>query len=94
MAVIVKYASDKDLTTMFDNRAEAEAYDARLEQEENLAELLETAAQEAGLTLPTENAHQLATALVEKHGERLLEIVTGKKPRQPKAKKGEEPAAG
>jgi dsDNA-binding SOS-regulon protein len=82
MAVIVKFASDKDPTTMFDNRAEAEAYDARLEQEENLAELLEQAAMDAGVALPTESAHQLATALVEKHGDRLLEIVRGKKPRQ------------
>lgn len=82
MAVIVKYASDKDPMTMFDNRAEAEAYDARLEQQENLAELLELAAQDTGVTLPTESAHQLATALVEKHGERLLEIVRGKKQRQ------------
>jgi dsDNA-binding SOS-regulon protein len=82
MAVIVKFASDKDPTTMFDNRAEAEAYDARLEQEENLAELLEQAAMDAGVALPTESAHQLATALVEKHGDRLLDIVRGKKPRQ------------
>lgn len=81
MAVIVKFASDKDPTTMFDNRTEAEAYDARLEQEENLAELLEQAATDAGVALPTESAHQLATALVEKHGDRLLEIVRGKKPR-------------
>lgn len=87
MAVIVKYASDKDLTTMFDNRAEAEAYDARLEQQENLAELLEQAAKEAGITLPTESAHQLATALVENHGPRLLEVVSGKKPRQIQPKK-------
>ena len=93
MAVIIKYASDKDPTTMFDNRAEAEAYDARLEKEENLAELFEMAAQEAGIDLPTESAHQLATALVEKHGERLMEVVTGKKPRQPKAKASAEPDA-
>lgn len=86
MAVIIKYASDKDPTTMFDNRAEAEAYDARLEKEENLAELFEMAAKEAGLDLPTESAHQLATALVENYGERLMEVVTGKKPRQPRAK--------
>lgn len=87
MAVIVKYASDKDPTTMFDNRAEAEAYDARLEQQENLAELLEQAARDAGVTLATESAHQLATALVENHGPRLLEVVTGKKPRQSPPKK-------
>ncbi len=87
MAVIVKYASDKDPTTMFDIRAEAEAYDARLEQEENLAELLELAAQDAGVTLETESAHQLATALVEKHGARLLEVVSGKKPRQTQPRK-------
>lgn len=87
MAVIVKYASDKDPTTMFDNRAEAEAYDARLEQQENLAELLEQAANDAGIALPTESAHQLATALVEKHGPRLLEVVSGKKPRQSQPKK-------
>lgn len=87
MAVIVKYASDKDPTTMFDIRAEAEAYDARLEQQENLAELLELAAKDAGVALPTETAHQLATALVEGHGARLLEIVSGKKPRQPQPKK-------
>lgn len=91
MAVIVKYASDKDPTTMFDIRAEAEAYDARLEQQENLAELLEQAARDAGVALPTESAHQLATVLVENHGVRLLEVVTGKKPRQ--AKKAAEPAA-
>lgn len=93
MAVIIKYASDKDPTTMFDNRAEAEAYDARLEKEENLAELFEMAAQEAGVELSTESAHQLATALVENHGERLMEVVTGKKPRQPRAKAPTEPAA-
>lgn len=91
MAVIVKYASDKDLTTMFDNRAEAEAYDARLEQQENLAELLEAAAKEAGVALATESAHQLATVLVESHGLRLLEVVTGKKPRQATPKKSAEP---
>lgn len=91
MAVIVKYASDKDPMTMFDNRAEAEAYDARLEQQENLAELLELAAQDAGVTLPTESAHQLATALVENHAPRLLEVVTGKKPRQSSPKKVAEP---
>ncbi len=94
MAVIVKYASDRDPTTMFDQRAEAEAYDARLEQEENLAELLEAAARDAGLTLPTESAHQLATALVENHGARLLEVVSGKKPRAPRAGKGTDGGAG
>jgi len=78
---------------MFDSRAEAEAYDARLEQQENLAELLELAAGDAGVTLPTEQAHQLATALVERHGARLLEVVTGKKPRQAPPKKAAEPAA-
>ena len=87
MAVIVKYASDKDPATMFDSRAEAEAYDARLEQEENLAELLEAAAADAGISLPTESAHQLATALVEKHGARLQEVVSGKKARAPRASK-------
>jgi len=93
MAVIVKYASDRDPTTMFDQRAEAEAYDARLEQEENLAELLEAAARDAGITLATESAHQLATALVENHGPRMLEIVTGKKPRAPRTAKPAEDAA-
>lgn len=93
MAVIVNYASDKDPTTMFDNRAEAEAYDARLEQQENLAELLELAAGDAGITLPTEQAHPIATALVEKHRARLLEVVTGKKLRQAQPKKAAEPAA-
>lgn len=72
---------------MFDQRAEAEAYDARLEKQENLAELLEQAAKEAGVSLPTESAHLLATTLVEGHGARLIEVVTGKKPRQAAPKK-------
>lgn len=93
MAVIVKYASDKDPATMFDNRAEAEAYDARLEQQENLAELLEQAANEAGISLPTESAHQLAMTLVEGHGARLVEIVSGKKPRQAAPRKAAAAAA-
>jgi dsDNA-binding SOS-regulon protein len=89
MAVLTKYFSDKDPETMFDDLAAAQAHDAKLEREENLAVLLEDAAKGAGIALPSDDAHKLAQSLIENHAEQLGEIMAPKKVRKPREKKTE-----
>jgi dsDNA-binding SOS-regulon protein len=82
MTVKTKYFSDKDISTMFDDKAKADAYDRKLENIENLAMVLMDSAKTSSMVLDEDNAYKMAETMLDEHNEQLTAIITGKKPRK------------
>ena len=60
MAVFQRFFSDRDPTTMFETKAEADAHDRKLEAIEDLSVLLEQSATAAKLKVDEDGLYKMA----------------------------------